>query len=501
MLKIPAIFSLAVLIKGFQFLGPNPESGANGNKEVDTVVIGAGLSGLIAAVELENNGQSVQVLEAQDYVGGRMKSKDLSKTQSVDYGGQWVGETHYEFRDLLKQLGIRIFPAPSPIDEARKNKDNVFLYDGKVHAFKGYIVDLGGPSEEIVETGVPQSDYDDAMAVVKKFEELAKGYPADKFPYENDIAEEYKQLDSITFAEWVRQNTETEYGAYCINMYPITNGAAGPSDPAETSMLHRIWAYQTSPPSEEPEKYLINGAAGQVPSMLEKQLTRPVRTADPVVSVEQEGGAITVRTLKGETYRAKHVIIAVPPALTGHMYFSPPLSAKRNQLQQAYPMGTVAKILVEYPTKFWLEQGKTGFGSTDYDTHMITFMADSSDDRSEKGVIVCLINAKQYDMFDAFETEEEKQTAVLKELAELLGDDALTPLSVTIGDWPANQYVQGSYAGYVVPLGWTRFGSSLIAPHINVHWASTETAGKWSGYFEGAIVAGKRAALEVLEGH
>jgi monoamine oxidase len=31
-----------------------------------------------------------------------------------------------------------------------------------------------------------------------------------------------------------------------------------------------------------------------------------------------------------------------------------------------------------------------------------------------------------------------------------------------------------------------------------VHWAGTETATVWSGYMEGALQAGERAAAEVL---
>jgi len=32
-----------------------------------------------------------------------------------------------------------------------------------------------------------------------------------------------------------------------------------------------------------------------------------------------------------------------------------------------------------------------------------------------------------------------------------------------------------------------------------IHWAGTETATSWTGYMEGAVQAGERAAREVLE--
>lgn len=60
----------------------------NSHRKLDAVVVGSGLAGLIAARDMEAAGLEVQVLEAQDYVGGRMVRKELSPTQSVDFGGQ-----------------------------------------------------------------------------------------------------------------------------------------------------------------------------------------------------------------------------------------------------------------------------------------------------------------------------------------------------------------------------------------------------------------------------
>ena len=39
---------------------------------------------------------------------------------------------------------------------------------------------------------------------------------------------------------------------------------------------------------------------------------------------------------------------------------------------------------------------------------------------------------------------------------------------------------------------------ALREPIGRIHWAGTETATRWMGYFDGAIQAGRRAAGEVL---
>jgi monoamine oxidase len=61
--------------------------------EVDVVVIGAGLAGLVAARDLQRAGRSVVVLEARDRVGGRTLNQELGGGKVVEAGGQWIGPT------------------------------------------------------------------------------------------------------------------------------------------------------------------------------------------------------------------------------------------------------------------------------------------------------------------------------------------------------------------------------------------------------------------------
>jgi monoamine oxidase len=44
----------------------------------------------------------------------------------------------------------------------------------------------------------------------------------------------------------------------------------------------------------------------------------------------------------------------------------------------------------------------------------------------------------------------------------------------------------------------TGCGEALRAPVGPIHWAGTETAVAWSGYIDGAITSGIRAADEVI---
>ena len=79
--------------------------------EYDAIVIGAGLGGLSAARALLEKGHKVLLLEAQERVGGRLKTAYLptNKALSVDVGGQWVGPLHTRMISLLEELKAHPF--------------------------------------------------------------------------------------------------------------------------------------------------------------------------------------------------------------------------------------------------------------------------------------------------------------------------------------------------------------------------------------------------------
>src|SRR5215212_10992260 len=83
---------------------------ANVTEQVDVVVVGAGMAGLVAARDLLANGLSVLVLEARERVGGRLLNHTLTNGSVVELGGQWVGPTQDRVLALAEELGLGLFP-------------------------------------------------------------------------------------------------------------------------------------------------------------------------------------------------------------------------------------------------------------------------------------------------------------------------------------------------------------------------------------------------------
>lgn len=74
-----------------------------------TIIIGAGLSGLLVAYRLKQAGKKVKVIEARDRIGGRIHTLLSQGNTPVEMGATWLWNTNKNLINLLKELDLSIF--------------------------------------------------------------------------------------------------------------------------------------------------------------------------------------------------------------------------------------------------------------------------------------------------------------------------------------------------------------------------------------------------------
>src|SRR4029453_349401 len=87
---------------------------------------------------------------------------------------------------------------------------------------------------------------------------------------------------------------------------------------------------------------------------------------------------------------------------------------------------------------------------------------------------------------------------VLDCFARFFGERARSPITYVERSWEREEWTRGCPTCRFPPGGWTAWGPHLREAVGRIHWAGTETATVWSGYMEGAVQSGERAASEVL---
>lgn len=195
----------------------------------------------------------------------------------------------------------------------------------------------------------------------------------------------------------------------------------------------------------------------------------------------------------------KYVILALPPVLHLKIHFTPSLPPLRNQLMQRMPIGTVMKVILYYSRTFWKEKGYCGsFMIEGGDEHPMFLTFDDTKPDGSHPAIIGFILADKCRRLHLLNVDD-RRNLLAKSLAEVTGcKEALTPIHYEEKNWMEEQYSGGCYTAMYPPGFFTRYGRILRTPVDRLYFAGTETAVKWSGYMDGAIEAGERAAREIL---
>ncbi len=171
------------------------------------------------------------------------------------------------------------------------------------------------------------------------------------------------------------------------------------------------------------------------------------------------------------------------------------MPAVREQLTQRVPIGSLIKTIAVYDTPFWRARGFNGQVTSDQGPVKIMF--DASPASGTPGVLLGFIDGDDARALDGASDRHRTSTA-LQSYVRYFGNAAGAPRMYFDQVWAQEIYTGGCPVG-VMPTGvLTEYGSALRAPVGPIHWAGTETATVWTGYMDGAVQSGKRAAAEAL---
>ncbi len=437
----------------------------------DVVVVGAGFAGLTAARELVKLGHDVVVLEGRARVGGRSSTTTIANIP-VDLGGTFVGPTQDAVLALAKELGCERAPT-------HNRGKNLIRWRGRVKSYRSTI-----PKLSIIELL-------DVSRIQWRFERVCRRVPVEA-PWTSPIAE---ILDSKTMDEWLRY---VHASASTRDLMAVMARVTWGCEPEEISMLHAVRYVKAA--GGLGRMLDVEGGAQQerfpqgtqqIALRMAEELGERVVLDAPVRRIERRAdGTLTVTSDRGAV-TARAVVVAVPPAHRAGIEFDPELPPEHAKLPYHWPQGNLSKAYAAYDTPFWRANGYSGEAISDEGPVFITF--DVSPDDGGPGILLGFTDARTFDSLPPAERREQS----LAGFAALFGDNALKPIDYIDHCWGTEDFAPGGPTAAVPTGSWTTYGPWLRMPVDGIHWAGTETADRWTGFLDGAVRSGRRAADEV----
>lgn len=426
-------------------------------KSYDVLIVGGGFAGVTAARELRRQGRSVLLLEARDRLGGRTWFKPNGFDDvGLEMGGTWIdpreryawAEAHRYGLELSKPVAgswpstwlvqgeLRRGALPIPVDELR---DVERLIAALNQAASRVTLDEPLANQGLDDLDVSLSDFLDKLHLP---------------PATRDIA----GLKLRTYG------SASEHDISALHLMRRVAAAGSVSEFIMSASGYR----------------LKKGTAALVKAIAEDAHVE-TRLSAPVRKITQDAHGVTAETAAG-VYGGRAAIVTVPASVLKHINFEPDLSAGKRRIatQELACAGVKVWAVVRGAPRDFFAVGR-GAG-LDWLESEGTVIGD--------GVLMGGYGS------DANELDIGDRTAVQAAIRSFVPEAEV--LAICGHDWRHDPYSRETWAVFR-PGQIIRDEANIRAPEGRIIFAGAHTALRWTGFIDGAIESGIRAAQESNE--
>lgn len=453
-------------------------------ESADVIVVGGGLAGLNAALNLESEGYSVIVLEAADYAGGRTRTFDLP-IGPTNAGGQTIGPYYARVRDLADRLNVPMIPSPSRVpmcnyvngelvassdwSESKANKTVDAERGIQPGSMEFYYMSSNNPLPDVESwTEADQSHLDVSIARYM----LGKG-----------ASEEALRLAAVTMN--VFDLSTGSALAYLRDLKRLAWGTESSNDTTRST-----YSASSSGGLEFNE---IAGGTQRLSEAMAGALKGELRLNQPVRSIQMSGDSVEVLTANGDRFQGKYVVSAIPFSALRNIDVFPHFEGTQRAAVRQSGHGNTLRVFMEYSKPFWEDDnGEPGLYT---DTAIERVFARTNEEGEVFG-LDCWINGNAAYRMDQLPTE-----VVGDFVVETLGK--IRPASKgKVKVLKVHSWAKHSASGccrHVFEAGQVGEWADVMAkPHDRLHLAGEQTRSIENG-LEAAAKSGERAAFEIME--
>ncbi len=451
------------------------------NKNISVVVLGAGLAGLSAALELKKSKIPFKLFESQAKFGGRvMTLKNWHQGQSVELGGEFIKPTHTEVIALCKELRLNL-------NQLKINPKYYF-------------------SDKFVTPPEWNRFYTQFNKLVQKQIELIYGNKIDYLTALNH--REYPmavELDQISVYQWFEKNSFAPWTQYLARRWCEYHYGMDSHYISALSFMH-FWRENKSffPESQLQVsggnilllEALFERISGLVPDKIVKLKHRLV-----AVERKEKGFRLTF-DLDGQTVQqdTQYVICALPFSALREVdgIDNIGFGRNKNQLIREMNYGFHSKIVYGFNKYFWKDLKQRSFDSvvTSLETqNFFSYQSTSPLFRNKNAPVLTSLLGGEAGLKGGTHSVDQG----LRDLANLSGDYKVDMQNSYVHNWTRT----GSYKGSVSFMSqgqFYRFGHVASQPECGGLWqfAGEHTSQNFQGTMNGAVASASDAVRNLL---
>ncbi|QJQ33489.1 NAD(P)-binding protein [Sphingomonas lacunae] len=430
---------------------PTTACRASGSQRV--IIIGAGMAGLAAAVDLKVAGHQVVVLEARNRTGGRIHSSHQWSGLPMDMGASWIHRIDGNpLTDLARAAGA---------DFVTTSYDSSLLH-----------IDPA-----LARLGVRDSDERMAEALVNRALAWAAAQDRD-VPLQAAI-------DAVAPPQSLSPARQAQINFHLAGTYE-QEFAAGTGQLSTRSL--------DDGEEFEGEDALFPGGYGQIIDHLARGID--VRLNHVVSGVTVRGNGVSVTLADGRRIDADHVLVTVPLGVlkAGDITFDPPLPADKRGAIDRLGMGLLNKHWLRFDQPYW---------DPTVDWH--GFLSDRKGEWSEWVSLTKAGGAPVLLVFSAADHAERVErmadgaivNSIMAAARTMFGRSLPDPQAVQISRWRADRLARGSYSYHAVGSGPEERRLLARSEAGRLHFAGEAQNDLYPSTVHGALLSGRRVAAMI----
>jgi len=444
------------------------------------LVIGAGLSGLNAALTLQDAGMEVRVIEGRDRVGGRVLSH-RNVPGAPESGGTSFAPGYARLVSACNAYGVGLVDL-TPIIPFFFQRD---LY-------------LGGERIGMDRWPThPRNPFPEPLKKLPPWAFLgATVGPKNPLATNDAWADPANAKLDIPLHDWLKS---LGWSDDVIRMaYDINPGWGNSAQDVSTLMV--LCALKFQQVQQELAKgkamgYVAQGGNQSIPEAMAKALKNPVELNRDVVAISAGKDGVEVRCKDGAKYRADHVICSVPTTVLRGIRIEPALPAQQARAVRELGVQTISLMHIVPKSRFWEKDGGAASMATDGLVNMVV-AEHKGDDPKEVTSLTAWLRGQNAAKLDKL-PEKDARAAVVGEIGKIRPAAKGQLEVIASQSWKNDPFSLGDWAVWE-PGQVSAFAGQLGKAHGRLHFCGEHTAVSNRG-MEGAMESGERAALEVAQ--